>query len=119
MSARAATLATVSRAPAPSTQRGARRTCAHATPPRRRHRAQPRLGESQEARRLSAEAIGRQLGGRLTIQVEAEGVREGEPTARGPGGELDAPRPEQTVEREQREGEEVTHRAQSEQSPSG
>ena len=83
------------------------------------HRAQPGLRDPEEPGRLSAEPIRRQLRRGFAVQVEAERVTEREACPRRPGGELDTPGADQTVEREQREREEVTHPAQSEQSPSG
>src|SRR5207247_104801 len=112
MRARAARLTTVKSAPAPSAQPGGRRPFASDPDGEgedRRNRWQARLVEAQKAGGLAAETVRRELGCRFAIQVQPEGVGEGEPPARSPDGELDPPGAHEAVHTQERKCEQMIH----------
>src|SRR2546422_9738784 len=75
----------------------------------RRNRSQAGLVEAQKAGGFAPETVRRELGCRFAIQVQPEGVGEGEPPARSPDGELDPPGAHETVYTQERECERVIH----------
>src|SRR5207302_1137290 len=85
----------------------------------RRNRSQAGLVEAQKAGGLAPETVGRELGCRFAIQVQPEGVGEGEPPARSPDGELDPPGAHETVHTQERECERVIHWSSRSSRPAG